>query len=160
MRRGFGGFAHTNNKYGARKVIFKGIKFDSTYERDRYICLLHLQREGKISGLRLQQEFILIPQLTKLVPKQLKTKVRYDKRVVEQDSRYTCDFIYIENGVYVMEEFKSEMTSKLADYIIRRKLMVAKIYEHNKKGRGQWLFREVVYSIDKKKQQHTTITDK
>lgn len=150
------GYSQANNKYGASKVVFKGIKFDSTYERDRYIYLCHLQKKGLISGLRLQQKFVLIKKTIKLVPKQLKTKVRWDKRVVEQEADYHCDFVYIENGVYVCEEFKSVMTSKLADYILRRKLMVKKIYEHNAKGRSKWIFREVVYYNKKK----IIITDK
>lgn len=158
-RRFFGGFGgDTKNKYGAHKVVFKGIEFDSRYERDRYILLCHKQRHGEISGLRLQREFLIIPQTTKLVPVQLKTKVRYDKRVVEQDARYTCDFIYKEKGVYIMEEFKSEMTSQLPDYILRRKLMVRKVHEHNAKGHGQWIFREVVYYPSKGYK--TEITDK
>lgn len=150
------GYSQANNKYGASKVVFKGIKFDSSYERDRYIYLCHLQKKGLISGLRLQQKFVLIKKTIKLVPKQLKTKVRWDKRVVEQEADYHCDFVYIENGVYVCEEFKSVMTSKLADYILRRKLMVKKIYEHNEKGRSKWIFREVVYY----KKNKIEITDK
>lgn len=150
------GYSQANNKYGASKVVFKGIKFDSTYERDRYIYLCHLQKKGLISGLRLQQKFVLIKKTIKLVPTQLKTKVRWDKRVVEQEADYHCDFVYIENGVYVCEEFKSVMTSSLADYILRRKLMVKKIYEHNEKGRSKWIFREVVYY----KRNKIEITDK
>mgnify|MGYP002622421921 CR=1 FL=1 len=146
----------TNNKFGASKVEYKGIKFDSTYERDRYIYLCQLQKEGKISGLRLQTPFLIIPKATKLVPKQLKTKVKYVERCVELQSLYHNDFTYYEDGKYISEEFKSAMTSKLADYILRRKLMVQKIYKHNKKGRSQWVFREVVYYNKKK----TVITDK
>ena len=37
------------------------------------------------------------------------------------------------NGVYVCEEFKSEYTCALADYILRRKLMIKKIYESKEK---------------------------
>lgn len=146
----------TNNKFGASQVEYKGIKFDSTYERDRYIYLCHLQKQGKISGLRLQTPFLLITKTIKLIPRQLKTKVRWDKRVMEHEAMYHCDFCYLENGVYVCEEFKSQMTSKLADYILRRKLMIKKIYEHNAKGRGQWVFREVIYYNKSK----TTIEDK
>ena len=36
MARRFG-YNQSSNKFGASKVVFKGIKFDSTYERDRYI---------------------------------------------------------------------------------------------------------------------------
>ena len=146
----------TNNKFGASKVEYKGIKFDSTYERDRYIYLLDLQKQGKISSLRRQTPFLIIPKATKLVPKQLKTKVKYVERCVELQSLYHNDFTYYEDGKYISEEFKSAMTSKLADYILRRKLMVQKIYKHNKKGRSQWVFREVVYYNKKK----TVITDK
>ena len=146
----------SNSKYYSHKIKFKGIEFDSKYEMEHYMNLLHQQRNGKISGLRLQKEFVIIPQLTKLVPEQLKTKVRYNKMVVEQDARYTCDFVYKENDTYYMVEFKSEETAKLQDYILRRKLMMQKIYKHNYKGRSKWVFREVV----KYKNGKITITDK
>ena len=146
-----------NNKYGASKVVFKGITFDSRYERDRYIYLCHLQKQGKISGLRLQQGFRIIKKVIKLIPVQLKTKVRWDERVVEQEARYHCDFLYKEDGKVIVEEFKSKMTAELPDYILRRKLMVNKIYDHNKRdGRTPWVFREVVYERKGK----TTIIDK
>lgn len=150
------GYLQANNKYGASKVVFKGISFDSRYERDRYIYLCHLQKQGKISGLRLQVGFRIIKKVIKLIPVQLKTKVRYDQRVVEKEARYHCDFLYKEDGKIIVEEFKSVMTAELPDYVLRRKLMVNKIYDHNeRKNRTQWVFREVIY--DKKK---TTITDK
>lgn len=154
MRRFCG--KQSNSKYGSSKVEWQGIVFDSKYELQRYFYLLDLQKQGKISGLRRQTRFLLIPKSTKLVSRQLKTKIKYVERVVELQSLYHNDFTYFENGKYVSEEFKSAMTSKLADYILRRKLMVQKIYKHNKKGRGQWIFREVVY-FNKKK---TVITDK
>ena len=147
-----------SNKYFARKVVYKGDKYDSTHERDRLIQLEYMQKKGKISCLRTQREFLILTATTKLIPVQLKTKVRYDKKVVEQDARYTCDFIYKEGDNYILEEFKSEKTAKLADYILRRKLMMKKIQEHNKKGRGRWIFREVVYYFDKNKP--NTIEDK
>jgi len=147
----------TSNKYGAHKVKYKGIEFDSWKERDYYILLCHLQRVGKISGLRVHTPFVLIPQTTKIVPVQLKTKVRYDTVVVEQDAGYHNDFSFYDNEkkVYVCCEYKSEQTSKLQDYVLRRKLMIRKIYEHNAKGRSQWVFREVIYYKDK-----TTTEDK
>lgn len=156
MARRFG-YTKTNNKYGARKVVYRGIKFDSRYERDRYIYLLQQQRQGKISGLRLQQGFVLITQTIRLVPVQLKTKIRWDKKVVEQDAQYHCDFVYKENGRIICEEFKSEQTSQLPDYILRRKLMIKKIYAHNERqGRTPWVFREFVYDWNGE----TTVTDK
>ena len=152
-RFGTGG---SNTKYRSSRVEWHGLWFDSKYELERYLYLLDLQKHGKISGLRRQTPFLLIPKATKLVPKQLKTKVKYVERCVELQSLYHNDFTYFENGKYVSEEFKSAMTSKLSDYILRRKLMVQKIYKHNRKGRSQWVFREVVY-FNKRK---TIITDK
>lgn len=151
----FGG-RQTNNKYGSSKVEWRGMVFDSKYELKRFLYLLDLQKQGKISGLRRQTQFLLIPKATKMVEQQLKTKVKFVERCVEQQSLYHNDFTYYEDGKYVSEEFKSQMTSKLPDYILRRKLMVQKIYKHNRKGRSQWVFREVVY-FNKRK---TIITDK
>lgn len=154
-----GGFRRnfsSSSKYCSSKVVYQGETFDSKYELQRYLYLRDLEKEGVISNLRRQTPFLLIPKTTQLVPKQLKTKVKYVERVVEMQSLYHNDFSYIENGRYICEEFKSSMTSKLADYILRRKLMVRKIYEHNTKGRSQWIFREVVYFSKKK----TIITDK
>lgn len=150
------GVGHSKSKYGSSKIEWHGILFDSKYELSRYLYLLDLQKQGKISGLRRQTPFLLIPKATKIVPKQLKTKVKYVERVVEIQSLYHNDFTYFEDGRYICEEFKSSMTSKLADYILRRKIMVQKIYKHNLKGRSQWVFREVVY-FNKRK---TIITDK
>jgi len=143
-------------KYWSNKVQYKDKTFDSTKERDRYIYLQYLEKEGKISCLHTQVSFEIIPSTTKTVPVQLKTKTRYDEKVVEQNAEYTCDFIYKEGDKYVCEEFKSEQTAKLADYVLRRKLMIRKIYAHNAKGRGQWIFREVVYRMHGA----TTIEDK
>lgn len=138
-------FGNTKAKYGARKVTYLGLVFDSTYERDRYIYLCDLQKKGKISNLKRQVRFVLITPTKKVVPKQLKTKVKYVERTIEIQAVYHNDFVYIENGKYISEEFKSKATCKLPDYILRRKLMVKKIYDHNAKGRSQWVFREVVF---------------
>lgn len=152
--------SYTNNKYGAHKVTFKGIEFDSKYEMERYIYLLGLQREGKIAGLRRQVGFTIIPKIIKNVPKQLKTKVRWETKVVEKEARYHCDFLYEEDGKIIVEEFKSVHTKDLPDYVLRRKLMVAKIYEHDsmlsfRPNSKEWVFREIVYGNKK-----ITITDK
>lgn len=145
------------SKYFGEKVTYNGVKFDSKQEMLRYIYLLDLQKHGKISQLRLQVGFKIIKKVVKLVPVQLKTKVRYDERVVEKAANYHCDFLYVENDMVIVEEFKSSMTAELPDYILRRKLMVNKIYDHNERpNRRQWVFREVVYE----KKGKTTITDK
>lgn len=136
-----------SNKYGAKKTEYKGIVFDSTVERDRYIYLEHLQAAGKISGLRRQVKFEIIPKLTKTITIQMKTKIKYVERVVEMAASYTSDFVYKEGDMYVIEDTKSEY-GKMAsrDYPLRKKLMVHKIFAHNKRGHGRWMFRESVLS--------------
>lgn len=47
------------NKYGNKKTIFNGIKFDSIVEKDYYIYLKSLEDQGKISNLQTQKKFIL-----------------------------------------------------------------------------------------------------
>ena len=142
---GFRGWDVRNtNKFGARKTVYKGITFDSNVERDRFMYLEYLQSRGAISNLRRQVRFEVIPKTIKVVPVQLKTKVRYDERVVEMAAHYTADFVYIENGRYVMEDVKNAYSQDIRDYPLRRKLMVRKIQQHNAKGRGQWFFRESI----------------
>ncbi len=46
-------------KYKNKKVEFRGMKFDSIGERDRYICLLQDQEQGRIINLDRQVKFPL-----------------------------------------------------------------------------------------------------
>lgn len=128
-----------------RIVKYDDIEFDSRDEMLRYIELLGCQRRGEISGLRLQYSFELLPRQSKseVVKTRRGDKVR--ERFLESRVIYTCDFLYRENGVYVVEDVKSWFTrTHASDYPLRRKLMVRKMQEHNVKGHGQWIFREVI----------------
>ena len=51
---------YKNNKYGARKTTFMGIKFDSKWEGERYLYLKSLERAGTIRDLELQVRFNLM----------------------------------------------------------------------------------------------------
>lgn len=143
------------NKFGAKKTTYKGATMDSGQELSRYLILQDMQKNGEISHLRRQVKFIVIPKLTRVDKRQLKTKVKDVVRTVELEADYHCDFVYKEGDKYIIEEYKSIYTAKLADYILRRKLMVKKVQEHNAKGRTQWVFREVIY-----KGKSVKITDK
>lgn len=48
----------------------------------------------------------------------------YKEVVIEQKAVYTADFVYVRDGVTVVEDVKSEITRKEADYVLRRKLML------------------------------------
>lgn len=96
-------------KYKNRKAVIDGIVFDSKKEARRYAELKLLQRAGKISNLRLQVPFELIP------------SQYIDKKCVERAVTYRADFVYTENGQTVVEDTKGMRTK---DYIIKRKLML------------------------------------
>ena len=132
------------------KVKYGHFVFDSRDEMNRYIELCDMQSKGLISHLRRQYSFELIPRQCKMVVKHLKTKDKMVEKFLENPAIYTCDFMYMENGVYVVEDVKSAFTKKEKDYVLRRKLMVQKIQSHNAKGRGQWIFREYIVGTKKK----------
>tara|TARA_Y100000114_G_C11712194_1_gene304066 strand:+ start:749 stop:1066 length:318 start_codon:yes stop_codon:yes gene_type:complete len=79
------------NKYKNIKTIVDGIKFDSKKEANRYCDLLHLERCGYITQLRLQPDFPLMVNGKKI-------------------GKYVADFSYIQNGVKIIEDVKSKAT--------------------------------------------------
>lgn len=101
-------------KYMNQKCSWNGKDFDSEHELNRYLVLLGDQRTGKISDLRTQVRFELIP------------AKRVDGKVVERACWYVADFVYIMDGEMVVEDAKSEITRKNPTYIIKRKLMLEK----------------------------------
>ena len=52
----------------------------------------------------------------------------FKKSVIEKNAVYTADFVYVRDGVTIVEDCKSEITRKEADYVLRRKLM---LHVHN-----------------------------
>lgn len=48
------------NKFGAKKQIFRGIKFDSKLELDYYLFLLDKKSRGKIKDIELHKRIDLI----------------------------------------------------------------------------------------------------
>lgn len=113
-----------NNKYGAKKAVCcQGHTHDSKAES--YRCdLLHLkQRKGLISDLRVQVKYLLIP------------AQRFQNMPNERAVTYIADFVYIENGLTVIEDTKGMKTK---DYIIKRKLVKQKYCTD-----GKTIFREI-----------------
>ncbi len=141
-------------KYFSKKVMNIYGTFDSIHEFRHYLSLLDRQKKGEIYGLRKQVSIEIIPKRIVSVIKRLKTKDKVINRVDEQKAVYTCDFVYYDKamGKYVMVEFKSSMTARLPDYILRRKLAKQVIDRHNKKkALNQWVFAEVIMNGKKKK---------
>ena len=98
-------------KYGNKKTTVGDIKFDSKTEARRYEELKVLESMGKITELRRQVKFELVP-----------------KQDGEKPVRYYADFTYQENGELVVEDVKSPATRENDTYIIKRKLM---LHVHN-----------------------------
>lgn len=93
------------NKYGARKLTAPdGQKFDSVKEFHRWGCLRLLERAGRITDLKRQVSFELIP-----------------KQDGERACTYVADFVYYEDGKMVVEDCKGFKTEV---YRIKKKLML------------------------------------
>lgn len=93
-------------KYHNTKTVVGDLTFASKKEAARYIELCLLERAGKISDLRTQVPFELIP-----------------KQKGERACKYIADFVYTENGKQVVEDVKGKRTP---EYIIKRKLLLEK----------------------------------
>ena len=86
------------NKYGAKRVTYQGLKFDSKHEWGCWMALLERKKRGEISDIKRQVSIhmqgrdgpILTP--TGLL------------------SRYVADFTYIEKGVLIIEDAKGYAT--------------------------------------------------
>ena len=94
------------SKYRNRRFVKDGVRWDSEKEYARWQMLYQRFREGLIAGLRRQREF---------------------KFVINgiHVCSYVADFIYRQDGALVVEDVKSEITRKLRDYRIKRKLFRA-----------------------------------
>jgi hypothetical protein len=115
------------NKYHNRKTITSdGIVHDSQKEANRWCELKLLERAGKITDLKRQVEY-------ELIPDQYETYERYGKngnrlkdgiKLIERRCVYVADFVYhnVEANKMVVEDTKGVRTK---EYIIKRKLMLA-----------------------------------
>lgn len=136
-------------KYNAKSFVVNGITFDSKQEYKVYNKLKLLELSGEISMLRRATKIVrfrIIDKITYIQEQKLKTKVKYVERVDELAVHYKPDFVYYDNkeNVYVCCEVKSRGTMLARDYGIRKKLMKHKIIKHNKDGKKQWVFREII----------------
>lgn len=100
------------SKYHSRKLETPDGTFDSRREYERWCELKLLERAGKITGLRRQVKFELVP--TQRAPGK-------KGKVIEFPVNYIADFVYDENGQTVVEDSKGFRTD---EYKIKRKLML------------------------------------
>lgn len=93
-----------HNKYGAKKTIVGGIRFDSKREAQRWLELQALEKSDAISDLKRQVRVDLIGQHRPLYTR------------TGRKMRLTFDFSYIESGVQIYEDSKGYPTR---DYEVR-----------------------------------------
>lgn len=120
------------SKYHSRKITRDGVTFDSMKEYRRFCELSLLQRAGAITELKRQVEFELLPAQYEEIPTgeiyrqgERKGQPKYKRVCVEKSVKYVADFVYKENGKYIVEDTKGFKTK---DYILKRKMM---LYFHN-----------------------------
>lgn len=104
------------NKYGNRKIVVDGHKFDSQREARRYKELKLLERAGKIKDLELQPKFELIP------------TIRTEDETLYAVSYY-ADFRYVEcdSGRVIVEDVKGFKTDV---YLLKKRLFLQKYAEY------------------------------
>lgn len=103
------------NKYGNKKIIVDGHKFDSQKEARRYKELKLMERAGVIKDLELQPKFELIPTI--------RTETETLRKTV-----YKADFKYFDVKVdhEVVEDVKGFKTDV---YKLKKKMLLHKYQE-------------------------------
>ena len=115
------------SKYRSEKTVVDGITFDSRKEACYYGYLKQLEKEGKISDLRLQVPYVIADPVWVEVDKRLKTKTKKVRYQVWKGIKYIADFVYIDNETG-REEVVDVKGFRTAQYRHKKRLM------HNIKG--------------------------
>ena len=121
-----------------------GTVYDS---KDEYLYHQIILTDKRVTCIHRQVKINIFPNLYMVVPKQLKTKIRYDKRVMVNGHSYKADFVFLEDGRLVVCDVKSSYTHKLREFRITLKGVINKILSHNKKRHGgepYVVFREAI----------------
>lgn len=106
------------SKYGNRKVVRDGIKFDSEREAARFSELKVLRSMGKIRNLRLQTNFTLVEGYTTIEGERIKPMVYRADFVYERATEPDC------NGtVYWLREVEDVKGMRTKEYQLKKKLM-------------------------------------
>lgn len=92
-------------KFGNKRCIYNGIKFDSLAEKDRYIELLTLEQAGKISGLKVHGKELTYSLVSSFKYQTFTGEIRTHRAIT-----YIPDFGYFINGKWVIEDVKGLIT--------------------------------------------------
>lgn len=99
------------NKFNAKRTTVDNITFHSKGEARRYAELKLMERAGIIQNLELQPKFMLLEAFTD------------EDGVRHRAITYTADFRYLENGFFIVEDFKGRETDV---FKLKRKLFASR----------------------------------
>ena len=111
-------------KYGNSKIKNTYGTFDSQLEFARFVFLSNRQKEGEISGLRRQVEYLLIPAQYGTEIRHLKTKDKEVRVLLERPCSYIADFVYERNGKTIVEDCKGAKEIITETAKIKKKLLL------------------------------------
>ena len=111
-------------KYGNSKIKNAYGTFDSSLEWSRFLFLSNRQKEGEISGLRRQVEYLLIPAQYGTEIRHLKTKDKEVRVLLERPCSYIADFVYERNGKTIVEDCKGAKAIITETAKIKKKLLL------------------------------------
>ena len=98
-------------KYGNKKVVVDGVKYDSKKEAMRSQELMILQKKGIIQYLEMQKPFVICPKIEGVKG--------------SRDKKYVCDFFYYDTQIekFVVEDVKGNYTANLSLFKLKWQLM-------------------------------------
>ena len=105
---------YSNSKYHNSKITVAGERFDSQGEYNRWCELKLLEKAGRIRDLKRQVYF-------ELIPAQYEIDEKGRRRLVERALGYVADYVYLEDGKTVVEDYKGLQTEA---FKIKKKLML------------------------------------
>jgi len=111
-------------KYGNHKIKNAYGTYDSQLEYARFIFLSNREKEGEITNLRRQVEYLLIPAQYGTEIKHLKTKDKEVRVLLERSCSYVADFVYERNGKTIVEDCKGSKGIITEAAKIKKKLLL------------------------------------
>ena len=111
-------------KYGNKKIKNAFGTYDYELEFARFVFLSNRQKEGEISGLRRQMEYLLIPAQDGTEIRHLKTKDKEVRVLLERPCSYIADFVYERNGETIVEDCKGAKAIITETAKIKKKLLL------------------------------------
>ena len=114
-------------KYRNVPTVIAGHKYDSRKEAKYSILYKQWEQDGKISNLRMQVPFEIIPAVWVDEVQHLKTKDKIIRKCKQRASYYVADFVYTDNetGKEVVVDVKSAITRQNKEYRLKKKMMLA-----------------------------------